>query len=83
MQFGYKYGGLLIKQVTSDEAKAAGLQAGDIIYEAEGTTISDNDQLASILSKKKVGDKVKLGIARDNGQTVKITTTLTSSDTSH
>ena len=83
MQFGYKYGGLLIKQVTSDEAKAAGLQAGDIIYEAEGTTISDNDQLSSILSKKKVGDKVKLGIARDNGETVKITTTLTSSDTSH
>jgi serine protease Do len=83
MQYGYRYGGLLIKQVTSDEANKAGLQVGDIIYEADGTAVSNNDQLYAILAKKKAGDKLKLSIARDNGQTTTVTTTLISNDSSH
>ena len=82
-QYGYRYGGLLIKRVTSEEAQAAGLQVGDIIYEADGTTITTNDQLTQILSTKKAGDKLKLGIARENGETTTVTTTLISSDSNN
>ena len=81
MQYGYSHGGLLIRQVTSDEARKAGLQTGDIIYKADGTTISTNEELAQILSKKKEGDTVKLSIARENGMTTEITTKLISNST--
>ena len=82
-EYGYSHGGLLIKQVTSEEANMAGLQAGDIIFEADGKTITTNEDLSKVLSKKKEGDTVKLSIARENGFDSVITTKLISSGTTH
>ena len=77
-EYGYAHGGLLIRQVNSEEANKAGLQVGDIIFKADGETITTNDDLSKILAKKKEGDTVKLSIARENGLTSVIQTKLIS-----
>ena len=48
-------------------AEKAGLQAGDIITEMEGTTISTMSQLQELLSYYSAGDEVGLKILRSNG----------------
>ena len=62
-QYGYAYGGLLVRSVTSTQASLAGLNQGDIIYQADGKDITTQESLTKILSGKKVGDKLKLSIA--------------------
>ncbi len=62
----------------SVKAKAAGIEAGDLLYSVAGTTIDSTDTLKSVLSNHKAGDKVKVIVVRDNQQK-SLTVTLSSS----
>lgn len=75
MQYGLRMTGVYIQAVNSDEAKKAGLEAGDMIYYVDDTKIESQANLTSVLNKHKPGDKVKITVIRDN-QTVELTTTL-------
>ena len=77
-QYGYAHGGLLIRSVTSTQASLAGLNQGDIIYKADGKSVTTQESLMKILSGKKAGDKLKLSIAYDDGSTSEVTTVLVS-----
>lgn len=77
-QYGYAHGGLLVRSVTSTQASLAGLNQGDIIYKAEGKTVKTQEELTKILSGMKVGDKLKLSVARDDGSTDELKTVLVS-----
>ena len=77
-QYGYAHGGLLVRSVTSVEAQMAGLVEGDVIYKADGKSITTQDSLSKVLSGKKSGDKLKLSVAREGGSTAELTTILVS-----
>lgn len=70
--------GVYVQSVTSSKAKAAGIEAGDLLYSVAGTTIDSTDTLKSVLSNHKAGDKVKVIVIRDNQQK-SLTVTLSSS----
>ncbi len=53
--------------VSGSPADTAGIQSGDTITKMDGQSISGNDILSQIISKKKVGDSVSIEIWR-NGQ---------------
>ena len=57
-------------------AEAAGLQAYDRIIKADDQEVSSYTELSAILSKKKVGDTLKLTVVRDR-QEMEFTVTLT------
>ncbi len=58
--------GVYIKSVDSfSSAEKAGLKAGDVIIEANGTAIKTMDELNTIKNKHSVGDKLTLKINRD------------------
>lgn len=68
--------GAYVQRVISDSpADKAGIQKGDIIISIDGQRINDKNQLSSIISKKKVGDTVKLSVYRD-GKTTDVQVTL-------
>lgn len=78
-QLGEHYGvaggkGLLVMEVRADgPAAKAGLKAGDIIIEANGTAVAEANDLARQINAKKEGD-IEITILRDkNRQTLKIT----------
>ena len=77
-QYGYAHGGLLVRSITSVEAQMAGLVEGDVIYKADGKSITTQDSLSKVLSGKKSGDKLKLSVAREGGSTAELTTILVS-----
>jgi S1-C subfamily serine protease len=56
----------------------AGLVEGDVIYKADGKSITTQDSLSKVLSGKKSGDKLKLSVAREGGSTAELTTILVS-----
>lgn len=59
--------GALIREVEQDSpAQEAGLKAGDIIVEMEGTVISTSDALTAKLAGHQDGDTLQLKIYRDN-----------------
>ena len=69
--------GIYITSVESGSpAQAAGLTGGDIITTADGTSVSDMDDLNSLLYAHSVGDTMKLTIYR-NGYQGDVTVTLT------
>ena len=55
-----------IAEVNGKNAKEAGFKAGDLVYALDGEVIDSFDKLKSIITSKKVGDKVKYTIVRDN-----------------
>jgi serine protease Do len=61
--------------VLGSPAEKAGLKEGDIILEFGGTKIDLNNQLAELINKKNVGDKVNLKVLRD-GKEIAIEVTL-------
>ena len=75
MQFGVNEIGLFIDEVTGENAKAAGLQKGDIIKAVNDTAIRNRYDLMVELSKHKAGDKVTVIVSRD-GEMVEIETVL-------
>ena len=60
-------GAYVYRVFSGSAAEKAGLQAGDIITEMEGTTISTMSQLQEMLSYYSAGDEIKLKILRPNG----------------
>ncbi|MEE0741523.1 MAG: trypsin-like peptidase domain-containing protein [Emergencia sp.] len=76
MQYGLRMAGVYIEEVTSSEAKEAGLQAGDMLYYIDDTKIDSAATLTSVLNSHKPGDKVKITVIRDN-ETIELDVTLT------
>lgn len=66
LQYGVRMTGVYVQEVTSSNAKSAGLQAGDMIYYLGDTKIESSSDLQTALSKYKPGDTVKLTVVRDN-----------------
>lgn len=66
---------VFITKVSGKNAKSAGFKAGDMVYAVDGKVISSFDDLSTIITSKKAGDKIKYTIVRDS-QTKDITFTL-------
>ena len=65
-----------VKSVESfSAAERAGLQAGDVIIEADGKAITTMDELNEIKNSHNIGDEMKVKINR-NGQEKELTITL-------
>lgn len=64
-----------IASVDSSKAKRAGFQAGDMVFAVDGKQITAFEDLSSIITSHKVGDKVTYTIVR-NGKTQDIKLTL-------
>ena len=59
-------GGAVIQFVTEGgPAEDAGVQAGDIVYEANGTEVTSSQDLVDIVSACQPGDKLVLSVYRD------------------
>lgn len=68
--------GIYVRAVENfSAAEKAGIEVGDVIIEAEGTSIKTMDELNTIKNKHSIGDKLKLKINR-NGKEKEITLTL-------
>jgi serine protease Do len=62
-------GAYVVNVVAGSPAEKAGIQQGDIIFKADGNSIStDSGGLGKIVAGKKVGDSIKLTIWRDGSQ---------------
>lgn len=58
--------GAYVESVVKDRPAAeAGVQAGDIIVEANGKTITDKDELVDIVLSCTIGDELKIKVYRD------------------
>ncbi|MDD6881516.1 MAG: trypsin-like peptidase domain-containing protein [Firmicutes bacterium] len=66
MKYGVSVTGVYIKEVTSEGAKKAGLQAGDLIYMIDKETVTSSQMLISKVRSHEVGDKVTLTIVRND-----------------
>ncbi len=79
----YNYGALVMRGQTVSElavvpgspANKAGIVEGDIILEIDGQKIDEDNPLANIVGKKKVGDQVQIKLWHQ-GQETQITATL-------
>ena len=70
--------GALVAQVTPNSPAAeAGLEAGDVIVEVNGTPVSDANAMANAIGLLRIGDEVNLVYVRDGS---KRTTTATVAD---
>lgn len=69
--------GALVQQVVEGSAaEEVGIREGDIITEIDGQKINDTDKsIAVVISKKKIGDTIKLKVYRD-GETIDLSATL-------
>jgi len=68
--------GVYVKSVEDfSSAEKAGIKAGDVIIEADGTKISKMDDLNKIKNSHKIGDELKIKVNRNN-KTEELTLTL-------
>ncbi len=73
MQYNVSITGVYIQEVTGENAKKAGLQAGDMIYKIDGEEVTSSDMLVAEIQKHKVGDTVEFTIIRnDKMQKIKV-----------
>lgn len=70
-------GAYVLDVVEDSPAEKAGIEKGDIITKIDNQRIQKGNELAVIISKKKVGDKVSIDIFRD-GKTINVNVTLSS-----
>ena len=66
MKHGVSLTGVYINEVTGENAKKAGLKAGDLIYMINKKEVTSSEMLISEIQKHKVGDTVKFTIVRDD-----------------
>ena len=64
-ELGVPAGARVESVVKNRPADVAGILAGDIIVEADGTTITSHQQLVGIVLSQMVGDELKVKIYRD------------------
>jgi serine protease Do len=69
-----KNGGIIQSVQPESPAAKAGLQSGDVVRKIDGDTMKSEDDIVNTLSRKKVGDTIKMEILRNN--TVKKTLNL-------
>jgi serine protease Do len=62
-------GAYISNVVSGGPAEKGGVQDEDIITKIDGTKVTESNDLASIISKKKVGDRVHLTIWREEKET--------------
>ena len=69
--------GVQVMAVSSDSAKQAGLQQGDIITAVDGEKVATGEELNKIKDQHKPGDTLKLEVYKyESGQTVNVEVTL-------
>jgi S1-C subfamily serine protease len=61
--------------IPNSPAAKAGIVEGDVIVEFNGTQINEDQKLANLILKQKIGDKVSLKVLH-NGQTKNLTVTI-------
>lgn len=66
MQYGVSITGVYIQEVTGENAKKAGLKAGDLIYYLDDVKITDSAILLKTIQSHQVGDTVEFTVVRDN-----------------
>ncbi|MCI7619261.1 MAG: trypsin-like peptidase domain-containing protein [Firmicutes bacterium] len=66
MQYGVSITGVYIQDVTGENAKKAGLKAGDLIYYLDDVKITDTSTLLNTIQSHQVGDIVEFTVVRDN-----------------
>lgn len=66
MQYGVQITGVYITEVTGDNAKLAGLEAGDMIYYLDDVKITSSSQLVNLIQRHEIGDEVTFTIVRKN-----------------
>ncbi len=59
-------GAYIERVVKNSSADEAGLQEGDIITEFDGQNIDEDNSLAELINNKKIGDKIKIKVFRDD-----------------
>ncbi|UCG59393.1 MAG: trypsin-like peptidase domain-containing protein [Phycisphaerales bacterium] len=69
------YGVLVMEVYDNSPCLAAGLQRGDVLFRADNQSVKDEVMFEALLSKKRVGDKMKLTIYRD-GEKVSLSVNL-------
>lgn len=68
------YGAIIMDVVRNGPADKAGIRRGDIVIEFNGEKIETADDLVIRVMRRKVGDRVRLGIARgDQRLTIEVT----------
>ena len=72
MFFGESSASVYIYSIEGKNAKRAGFKSGDMVYAVDGEVIGSFDDLSSIITSHKVGDKITYTIVRD-GHTMDIT----------
>ncbi len=73
--YGLPQGAAVRKIEAGSPAENSGLQLNDIITHADGTQITGSSDLVSYVSKKQIGDSIKLTVYRQ-GSTLEITLTV-------
>lgn len=66
MQYGVSITGVYIQDVTGENAKKAGLKAGDLIYYLDDVKITDTSTLLNTIQSHQVGDIVEFTVVRGN-----------------
>jgi serine protease Do len=74
-QYGMRHTGIYVAEVSSDEARKAGFQAGDMIYEFDGHAITTEAVLRKSLAEHKPGDEVDVVVIR-GGESIALKTQL-------
>jgi serine protease Do len=64
--FGINSPSVYIYSVNTDVAKKAGFEPGDLVSEIDGKKVTSIDDLTSIITSHKVGDKLTFKIIRNN-----------------
>ncbi len=78
---GVPQGAYVASVVAQSPAQQAGIQQGDIIIKLDGVRVDDkNNQLATLIGKKQVGEKVDVTIWR-NGKTMDVSAILGNAST--
>ena len=66
MQYGVSITGVYIQEVTGENAKKAGLQAGDLVYYVDDVKITSDSQLVKTIQSYQMGDTVEFTVIREN-----------------
>ncbi|MBQ7703346.1 MAG: PDZ domain-containing protein, partial [Firmicutes bacterium] len=66
MKYGVSITGVYISPVNGDNAKAAGLKPGDLVYYLDDTKITSSSQLIALIQNHQIGDVVTFTVVRNN-----------------